>query len=389
MNWETALKKHSAAPQMKPAPSRRRTPSLLVHVLVTLPMNAAYAVAPAPSSWRVCLPPRGLTPRRARSPQHAPPTPRQSRPHIPLMASRPSPSDEERATAAAATSHSSESHDSYLQCVECSALYVVEPEELEGAPRVVGCSTCLHEWYASEADLLWGEDEALAALTEDNSFESRTRRTREDGRKAFAFAQGFEGKKEQSFSARLRDGRKEGKNREERKGEDEMEVGKRKTEPAKVETEGRGGEREGEEEPRFNVFVGNLSFRATEEDLYRAFSGYGAVLKCQVPADSSGASRGYGFVEMRSRESGLRAIDSLQGTSILGRDVSLNEARPKKDYSTIRKQQARAGWGARDNRRSRDFVSRTSGDARPASGFRRDKKQKESAQDRLKSSKKA
>lgn len=315
------------------------------------------------------------------------------------MSTRPVPSDDERVAAAAATSRSSEAHDSYLQCVECSALYVVEPEELEGAPRVVGCSACLHEWYASEADLLWGEDEALAALTEDSSFAARSRRAREDARKAFAAAQGIEGTREQMVNASGGEVRKEGNKREEGNGQEEGEIGKRKTESAKVGVKGKEresyvglGERkeeQGEEEPHFNVFVGNLSFRATEEDLYRAFSGYGAVLKCQVPADQSGASRGYGFVEMRNRKSGLRAIESLQGTSILGRDVSLNEARPRKDYSAVRRQQSRAAWRTRDNRRSRDFVSRTSGDSRHASGFRRDKKQWGSAQDSLKPSKKA
>lgn len=177
-------------------------------------------------------------------------------------------------------------HECYLQCVECLAVYAVEPEELEGSPRMVGCCACLHEWYASESDLLCGTAEAQAALDGVGSFEERSRREKEvAGRKAV-------------LAARV---------------------------------EGAAGD----EAERFNVFVGNLSFRATEEDLYRAFSGYGMVVKCQVPSDGTGASKGYGFVEMGSRESGIRAIESLQGTSILGRDVCLNEARPKRELSLI------------------------------------------------------
>lgn len=311
------------------------------------------------------------------------------------MSTRLPPSDEERAAAAAAQPRNAETSDSYLQCVECSALYVVEPEELEGAPRVVGCSACLHEWYASEADLLWGEDDALGALTEKNSFEAKSRSAKEDTQRAMNAAQGVDLSTKKDNMAKVPTMRDENK-RDEQKRKDEVEVRRRKPEPANVGASSKAGpideagekqgvEKEQEEQSRFNVFVGNLSFRATEEDLYRAFSGYGAVLKCQVPADPSGASRGYGFVEMRSRVSGLKAIESLQGTSIMGRDVSLNEARPRKDNPALRKQQARTGWATRDRPRSRDFASRASGDARGTSGFRKDKKQqKEGAPDRLK-----
>lgn len=209
---------------------------------------------------------------------------------------------------------------SYLQCVQCLALYAVEPEELDGTPRVVGCSACLHEWFACEEDLLCGEEEALAALAADTSFEARNRREKDAAaRKAVVAARGVRVEQEGG----------EGKMEREERGED-------------------GGR--GEIDTRFNVFVGNLSFRATEEDLYRAFSGYGAVLKCQVPADASGASKGYGFVEMSSRECGIRAIECLQGTSILGRDVSLNEARPRKEFVAGRRGGSVAKVGRREGR---------------------------------------
>lgn len=185
-------------------------------------------------------------------------------------------------------------HDAYIQCVECLAVYQVEPEEVEGTPRVVSCSACLHEWVVSDADLLWGHEEAVEAL-------ATAARRRVQG-SAFVAARGVE--KQENDEKRKR---------------------------KKFSKNGRP-----EDDEHFNVFVGNLSFRATEEDLYRAFSGYGAVLSCQVPEDASGASRGFGFVEMRSKESALRAMESLQGSSILGRDISLNEAKPRRFKETNR-----------------------------------------------------
>lgn len=240
---------------------------------------------------------------------------------------------------------------SYLLCVECSALYEVEPEELEGPPRVVSCSACLHEWYATEADLLWGEEQALEALNADNSFEARSRRKQEEAAlKAASVARqpeqnGMSKGSGPSVNGRaLRGGIAANQEREETPeatAEPQRVVAKAKDPPqedrsasrksASSHEDGENGAVGNRAEERFTVFVGNLSFRATKEDLYRAFSGYGAVLRCDVPADASGMSRGYGFVEMRSRESALRAIESLQGTSIMGRDICLNEARPRRE----------------------------------------------------------
>lgn len=181
--------------------------------------------------------------------------------------------------------------DSYLQCVECYALYTVEPEELDNAPRVVGCSNCLHEWYATEADLLWGEEEALAAL-----------------------------------------GKRDIKERKER-------------ELPKVQAPDSDG--------GMNIFVGNLSFRATIDDLHRAFGGYGEIVRCQIPSDQSGASRGYGFVEMKRRKEGLAAIKSLQGVSILGRDVALMEAR-QREGGEFERRRRKDSWDERSKGRRED-----------------------------------
>lgn len=81
----------------------------------------------------------------------------------------------------------------------------------------------------------------------------------------------------------------------------------------------------------FHIFIGNLSFRANEQDLVRAFAAYGPVRTAQIPTDGTGASRGYGFVEMARKSDGLRAMRALQGVSVVGRDISLSEARPRRD----------------------------------------------------------
>lgn len=356
-------------------------------------MNIAFAHPPNPCPRAVHAVPR-VTPRRLRA-RHALPTLRRTRPRSLRLSAAASPSDEDRAAAAAAapSSRNSDTAESYLQCVECAAVYVVEPEELEGAPRVVGCSACLHEWYASEADLLWGEEEALSALAAHASFEAKSKTVKSEGERAINAAKGVGTAMKKDVPAPAMTAKTAEKNKPggEKDGAPEAAVlSKDPTRDSPGENRSSTSKQEADKEGHFNVFVGNLSFRATEEDLYRAFSGYGAVLRCQVPADQSGASRGYGFVEMRTRESALKAIESLQGTSIMGRDVSLNEARPRKEGFVAKKQQSRTGWSSRARSNSRDFASRASGDGRtsPQSGFRKDRKQqKEGTKDRLKYSK--
>ena len=218
--------------------------------------------------------------------------------------------------------------ESFLQCVQCYAVYAVEAEELVGPPRIVSCSACLHEWYATESDILWGEEEAKTALRQ-----AALRRVQAGGSSTFVPARNVvaqqkqekeeQDRKSESFTTKRRRRRTitagENKSKQETEEDDDNALD--------------ADDEEKDDQRPFNVFVGNLSFRATEQDLFRAFSGYGCVIKCQVPSDPTGASRGYGFVEMEDRASGLRAIKSLQGTSILGRDVSLNEAKPRKDIS--------------------------------------------------------
>lgn len=80
------------------------------------------------------------------------------------------------------------------------------------------------------------------------------------------------------------------------------------------------------------LYVGNLSFQTTSEDLRSYFSQVGAVESAQVVEDrDTGRSRGFGFVEFSSREDGTRAIETFHGTEFNGRTLTVNEARPREE----------------------------------------------------------
>lgn len=79
-----------------------------------------------------------------------------------------------------------------------------------------------------------------------------------------------------------------------------------------------------------NIFVGNLPFRTTDDDLRNAFEEHGAVDSARVITDrETGRSRGFGFVEMPEDNEARNAIDALDGKSFNGRDLKVNEARPR------------------------------------------------------------
>lgn len=81
-----------------------------------------------------------------------------------------------------------------------------------------------------------------------------------------------------------------------------------------------------------NIFVGNLSFGATEDAIRSMFEAYGAVDRVNIVTDrDSGQPRGFGFVEMANDAEGDKAINSLNGTDYDGRTMNVNEARPKTD----------------------------------------------------------
>jgi len=81
-----------------------------------------------------------------------------------------------------------------------------------------------------------------------------------------------------------------------------------------------------------NIFVGNLSFGATEDAIRSMFEAYGTVDRVSVVTDrDTGQARGFGFVEMSNNAEGDRAIAELNGRELDGRALNVNEARPKED----------------------------------------------------------
>ena len=81
-----------------------------------------------------------------------------------------------------------------------------------------------------------------------------------------------------------------------------------------------------------NIYVGNLSFDATEQDIEQAFTEYGEVKSVNIIKDrETGRSRGFCFVEMKDRQAGLDAIEGLNLQEIQGRSVTVNEARPREN----------------------------------------------------------
>ncbi len=83
-----------------------------------------------------------------------------------------------------------------------------------------------------------------------------------------------------------------------------------------------------------NIYVGNLPYSYGNGDLEQLFSEYGAVTSAQVIMDrDTGRSRGFGFVEMPNDDEARRAIDELAGSSVGGRNLTVNEARPRRERS--------------------------------------------------------
>jgi len=81
-----------------------------------------------------------------------------------------------------------------------------------------------------------------------------------------------------------------------------------------------------------NIYVGNLSYEVTEDDLKQMFEEYGSIVKTIIIKDrETGRSKGFGFVEMNEQEDGKKAIQELDGTSVKDRNIKVNEARPRKE----------------------------------------------------------
>ena len=81
-----------------------------------------------------------------------------------------------------------------------------------------------------------------------------------------------------------------------------------------------------------NLYVGNLSYDMTDADLQQVFEEYGTVNKVNIIMDrDSGRSKGFGFVEMESSESGEKAVQELDGQEVKGRNLKVNQARPREE----------------------------------------------------------
>lgn len=83
-----------------------------------------------------------------------------------------------------------------------------------------------------------------------------------------------------------------------------------------------------------NIYLGNLSYRSGEADIKAAFENYGTVSTVNIITDrETGRSKGFGFVEMPNDNEALAAIEGLNGTDLGGRNINVNQARPREERS--------------------------------------------------------
>jgi len=220
--------------------------------------------------------------------------------------------------------------DTFLQCPECGAVYSIDVADLESlssnsvfnkgaagsspalptspskyiddfkidansrGARTVRCSSCLHEWFARTADVIHGQENAIAAI--------------ENASKSVSCLMG---KKKGIQKPYVMD------------------------EPSPL-----------------TVFVRNLSFKATEYDLHDAFGAYGRIVRCEIPCDRFGQPRGFAFVEMSRKDDALRAISMLDGITLLGRSLSLSCAVPRKPSTSLNRNKGNDGGSPGDNGQS-------------------------------------
>jgi len=100
-----------------------------------------------------------------------------------------------------------------------------------------------------------------------------------------------------------------------------------------------------------SIYVGNLSYQVTQEDVSALFSEYGTVKQVSLPKDrETGRPRGFCFVEMAAGTEEAAAIDALDGTEWMGRNLKVNKAKPKENQNREnRGSRTRDSWGG-DNR---------------------------------------
>jgi RNA recognition motif-containing protein len=89
-----------------------------------------------------------------------------------------------------------------------------------------------------------------------------------------------------------------------------------------------------------SIYIGNLSYEVTQDDLNRAFAEYGTVRRVQLPTDrETGRFRGFAFVEMSTEAEETAAIEALDGAEWMGRDLKVNKAKPREERGSG------GGWG--------------------------------------------
>jgi len=97
------------------------------------------------------------------------------------------------------------------------------------------------------------------------------------------------------------------------------------------------------------LFIGNLSFKATEDALLELFEQAGEVVSTRIITDrETQRSKGFGFVEMGSREEAEKAITMFNGFELMGRPIAVNEARPKEERSNSGSYNRGGGYGERN-----------------------------------------
>ena len=100
------------------------------------------------------------------------------------------------------------------------------------------------------------------------------------------------------------------------------------------------------------IYVGNLSYQTTEDDLGQLFDTYGEVASVNIVTDRfSGESRGFGFVEMPAKNEAINAMKELTGKDFKGRELIINEARPQNN-------ERRSGGSSGNNGRKNDYNNR-------------------------------
>ncbi len=100
-----------------------------------------------------------------------------------------------------------------------------------------------------------------------------------------------------------------------------------------------------------NLYVGNLSFKVTDDDLKTNFAEAGEVASASIIKDKfTGQSKGFGFVEMKTEEGATAAIQKFNGGMLDGKAITVNEARPKKEFGGGGNRGGGGGGFRRDNR---------------------------------------